>query len=132
MMESSLANAKQRIRSLHGQLVILDADLAALFGITSERLNTLVRERWSPVKKEFAFPVGPDELQDLQPGLANPGPGDDASVWLAYTEHGVLVAGAVLENADAVQQSIELVREFVARRESADTKRSAERRKWLH
>lgn len=131
-MGTDLDDMAGRIRSLHGQLVILDVDLAALFGITPERLNALVRERRSPVAKEFAFPVGLNEMRDLEPSVEDAGADGARNTWLAYTEHGVLVAGDALHDPRAVQQSIHLVREFVAKRESAEAKQRVKSQDWLH
>lgn len=127
-----LADIAGRIRSLHGQLVILDVDLASLFGVTPERLNALVRERRSPVAKEFAFPVGLNDMRNLEPSLEDPGVDSARSTWLAYTEHGVLVAGDALDDPRAVQQSIHLVGAFVAKRESAESKQRSKLQEWLH
>lgn len=131
-METELADMAGRIRSLHGQLVILDIDLAALFGVTPERLNALVWERWSPIAKELAFPVDLTDMRSLEPGLDDPGFDRASGTWLAYTEHGVLVAGDALDDPLAVQQSIHLVRAFVARRESAGAKQRAKSQEWVH
>jgi hypothetical protein len=131
-MEPDFADMAGRIRSLHGQLVILDVDLAALFGVMPEKLNAMVRERWSPVAKEFAFPVGLQEIGNLEPGLEDSGVGSARSTWLVYTEHGVLVAGDVLDDPHAVQQSIGLVRAFVAKRERAESEQRQEPRERLH
>lgn len=131
-METELADMAGLIRSLDGQLVILDIDLADLFGVTPERLNALVRERWSPIAKEFAFPVGLNDMRNLEPGLEDPGVDSARSAGLAYTEHGVLVAGDALDDPRAVQQSIHLVRAFVAKRERAESERKLKPREWLH
>jgi len=131
-VESNPARMAGRIRWLYGQLVILDFDLAVLLGVTPERLNALVNERWIPVKKEFAFTIGLNDLRQLDPGLENRCPDDATRTWLVYTEHGVLVAGSVVDSPEAVQQSILLVRAFVAKRESAEATRSTESQGWLH
>lgn len=131
-MESDPTKMAERIRWLYGQLVILDFDLAELLGVAQEQLNTLFRERWSPVKKEFAFSIGPNDLRHLDPCLDNVGSGDGTNTWLVYTEHGVLVAGSILDTPEAVQQSIALVREFVAKRERAEARRKAQPQQWLH
>jgi hypothetical protein len=120
------------IRSLHGQLVILDVDLAALFGVMPERLNALIRNRQPPVAKEFAFTIGLNELRDLRPDIEALDAGDGTNTRFVYTEHGVLVAGALLDDPHAVQQSIHLVRAFVARRERAESERGMKPRAWLH
>lgn len=122
----------ERIRWLYGQLVILDVDLAALLGVTPERLNALVKKRWMPIKKEIAITIGINDLRHLEPGLEDRGPADATTTWLVYTEHGVLVAGAAINSPEAVQQSILLTRAFVAKRESAEAKRGPEPRQQLH
>ena len=122
----------ERIRSLHGQLVILDVDLAVLFGVMPERLNALIRNRQPPVAKEFAFAIGVNELRDLKPDVEAIDAGDDTNTRFVYTEHGVLVAGALLDDPHAVQQSIHLVRAFVAKRERAESERKLKPRGRLH
>ena len=64
-MEGSPAETTGQIRSLDGQLVILDIDLAAFLGVTPEHLNALVDERRPGVEREFAVPIGRKELRDL-------------------------------------------------------------------
>lgn len=82
--------------------------------------------------KEFAFPVGLNDMRNLEPSLEDPGVDSARSTWLAYTEHGVLVAGDALDDPRAVQQSIHLVRAFVAKRESAESKQRSKLQEWLH
>lgn len=131
-MASSPAETAGQIRSLDGQLVILDIDLAALLGVTPEHLNALVDKRRPGVEREFAFPIGRKELWDLVPGV------DDAEIherWKtqrAYTEHGVIIVCAVMDDPLAIQKSINLVRAFVARRESMESSRPARPTPELH
>lgn len=92
----------KRIRVLRGQAVLLDVDLADLYGVSSEQLRELVRRNQSTFSVEFAFSIEPNEMRDAP---------------LAFTEHGVILAAHVLNNRHAVQMSIEVVRAFVKRRE---------------
>ncbi len=71
-------------------------------------------------------------MRNLEPGLENTGVDGARSAGLAYTEHGVLVAGDALDDQRAVQQSIHLVRAFIAKRERAESERKLKPRKWLH
>ena len=104
--------AKQ-IRMLRGQLVILDADLADLFGVAPERLIELVKRNQPKFSVEFAFNIEPDELRNLGPRVAS----------LAFTEHGVIIAAGVLNSPHAVEMSIHVVRAFVKLRESLPSDR---------
>ena len=131
-MENSPAGAAGQIRSLGGQLLILDIDLAALLGIDPDHLNALLDARRPALEREFAFPIGREEVRDLVPGV------DDARVRecqqsrRAYTEHGVIIACAVLDNPRAIQLLIHLVRAFVARRESVELSRQSRPTPELH
>jgi len=131
-MEGSPVETAGQIRSLDGQLVILDIDLAAFLGVAPEHLNALVDERRPGVEREFAIPVGSKELRDLVPGI------DDAEIHglrkaqRAYTEHGVIIVCAVMDDTLAIQKSLDLVKVFVARRESLESSRRARPKPELH
>jgi ORF6N domain-containing protein len=99
------------IRVLRGQPVILDVDLADLYGVASERLIELVKCNQPKFTVEFAFSVEPDELRDLEPRVA----------CLAFTEHGVINAASVLNSPHAVEMSIQVVRAFVKLREAVSS-----------
>jgi ORF6N domain-containing protein len=60
----------KRVHLLRGQLVLLDADLAELYGISSERLRELVQRNQSIFSVEFAFAVEPNEMRNLKLQLA--------------------------------------------------------------
>lgn len=98
--------AKQ-IRLLRGRLVLLDVDLADLYGVAPERLADAVRRNPSQFPVELAFSVEPDEIRDLNSRIAT----------LAFTEHGVIIAASVLNSSRAVEMSIHIVRTFVKLRE---------------
>jgi hypothetical protein len=104
--------AKQ-IRVLRGQLVILDVDLADLYGVAPERLIELVKRDLPKFSVEFAFSLEPDELRNLEPRVAS----------LAFTEHGVIIAASVLNSPHAVEMSIHVVRAFVKLREALPSDR---------
>lgn len=131
-MESSPEGIAGHIRSLDGQLVILDIDLAALLGVTPEHLNALVDERRPGVEREFALAIGCKELRDLVPGV------DDAEIHelrksqRAYTEHGLIIVCAVMDDPLTIQKSLDLIRAFIAKRESMELLRRARPKPELH
>ena len=107
----------RRIRLYGEQLVLLDVDLADLFGVSVKRLVEVVLQSHPKLPVEIASFIGPDEIKNLMPRLK-------ASHWsagrqrvLAVTEHGVLVAGSMLNSAHAIETSIAIVRAFVKLRE---------------
>lgn len=108
----------KRIRVLRGQLVLLDADLANLYGVAPERLTELVRRNQSQFSVEFAFSVEPNEIRDLKPQAAASSRGGNRGAPLAFTEHGVIMAATLLNNPHAVAMSINVVRAFVKLREA--------------
>ena len=91
---------------LHGQLVILDVDLADLCGIEPKRLADLVQQNQTILSVEFSFVVESNEI---------PGP------TRAFTEHGVIMAAGALNTPHAVEMSIQVVGAFVQLRETLPT-----------
>lgn len=112
--------------------MILDIDLAALLGVTPEHLNDLVDKRRPGVEREFAFPIGRKELRDLVPGVDDAEIDEGRKTQRAYTEHGVIIVCAVMDDRLAIQKSINLVRAFIARRESMESSRRARPTPDLH
>jgi hypothetical protein len=103
-----LTDIAKRICVLRGQLVLLDVDLADLYGVTPERLTELVRRNQPKFAVAFAFSLEPDELRNLEPRVAA----------LAFTEHGVIIAAGALNSSHAMEMSIRVVRAFVKLREA--------------
>lgn len=104
-----------RIRS---QKIILDTDLAALYGVTTKRLNEQVKRNLLRFPEEFMFKLTDDEKQqvvancDHLKGLkfshTNPH---------AFTEHGVIMAASILNTPRAIEVSVLVVKTFVKLRE---------------
>jgi hypothetical protein len=102
---------------LRGHRVILDSDLAALYGVETRRLNEQVRRNGSRFPPDFAFKLTSEEFGSLmsQIAISNPrqGRGGRRKLPYAFTEHGVLMAASVLNSPKAVEMSIMVVRAFV-------------------
>lgn len=90
-----------RIFLLRGLRVILDADLARLYGVETRRLNEQVRRNLRRFPVEFAFQVSKQELAHLMSQIAtsNRGRGGVRKPPLAFTEHGAVMAATVLNSA---------------------------------
>jgi hypothetical protein len=104
-----------RILTIRGQRVILDSDLAGLYGVTTSRLNEQVRRNIERFPVDFAFRLSREEFDGLKSHFAT-----SSSAWggrrklpYAFTEHGAIMAASVLNSKQAVQTSIFVVRAFV-------------------
>jgi phage regulator Rha-like protein len=111
-------NAK--ILLLRGQKVILDADLAELYGVKIKRLNEQVKRNSARFPMDFVFRVKPVEEEVLRSQNATSKKGRGGRRYLPYvfTEHGAIMAATVLNSKRAVQMSIFVVRAFVQMRET--------------
>jgi len=108
------------IRFIRSQRVILDADLAKVYGVTTARLNQQVRRNAERFPKDFAFQLTIDEFAGLmlQFATSKKGRGGRRKLPLAFTEHGAIMAANVLNSPRAVQMSVFVVRVFVKMREA--------------
>jgi hypothetical protein len=108
------------ILAIRGQRVILDADLAELYGVTTKRLNEQVKRNRDRFPADFAFRLTRQEVTILKSQLAtsrSAGWGGRRALPLVFTEHGTVMAANVLSSSVAVAASIQVVRAFVRLRE---------------
>ncbi len=109
-----------RILILRGQRVILDADLATLYGVTTKRLNEQVKRNRARFPEDFMFRISAPELQELNRSQFATGSQrhrDPRYSPYAFTEHGAIMAATVLNSPRAVEVSIYVVRAFVQLRD---------------
>ena len=113
----------QSILLLRGQRVILDYDLARLYGVTTARLNQQVRRNIERFPEDFMFQLSKDELNILmlQNATSRLTHGGRRKLPLAFTEHGALMAASVLNTSRAVEVSVYVVRAFIRLRELLST-----------
>jgi len=121
---------ERSILRLRGRRVILDADSARLYGVTTARLNQQVRRNIDRFPEDFAFLLTPDEFGDLKLHFATSSAGCDGrrKTPFAFTEHGALMAANVLKTSVAVRTSIQGVRAFVRLREMLSSHNELARR----
>src|SRR3989338_4242679 len=104
-----------RIVTLRGQRVIVDADLAALYGVPTKRLNEQVRRNAERFPGDFMFQLAPEEWEALRSQFATsnePTRGGRRYSPFVFTEHGAIMAATVLNSPRAVEVSIYVVRAF--------------------
>jgi hypothetical protein len=111
----------QRILMLRGQKVLLDSDLAALYGVETKRLNEQVRRNRERFPQDFIFELTAEEFGNLKSQFATSSWGGRRKLPLAFTEHGAIMTATVLNTPRAVQVSVYVVRAFVRLRELAAT-----------
>lgn len=110
------------IRELRGERVVIDADLARIYGVETKTLNRAVRRNLEKFPSDFLFELTPEESNSLrcQIGTLKTGRGQHRKYLpYAFTEHGAIMAANVLSSPRAVEMSIHVIRAFVTlRRES--------------
>jgi hypothetical protein len=99
--------------------VLLDSDLAALYGVTTARLNQQFRRNQDRFPPDFAWQLAAAEARTLmlQNATSNMGRGGRRKLPMVFTEHGAIMAATVLNSPGAVQMSLYVVRAFVKLRE---------------
>lgn len=105
-----------RIRVLRGERVMLDADLAILYGVPTKRLNEAVRRNIRRFPDDFMFRLTKDELAALKSQFATSNVGRGGrhrSTPRAFTEEGVAMLSSVLRSSRAVAVNILIMRAFV-------------------
>ena len=113
-----IEQVEQRILLVRGRKVIIDADLAQFYGVTTKRLNEQVKRNKNRFPEDFIFQLTTREKSEVvancdhlarlkfSPSLPN-----------AFTEHGAIMAAGVLNSERAVELSVFVVRAFVRLRE---------------
>ena len=122
-------DVKRTILTIRGHKVILDADLASLYGVNTKRLNQQVRRNSDRFPDDFLFQLTAEEkaevvancdhLSNLKFSPALP---------LAFTEHGAIMAASVLNTQQAIETSIFVVRAFIRLREILATHKQLARK----
>jgi hypothetical protein len=130
-----------RIFTIREQKVVLDSDLAAVYGVTTRRLNEQLRRNLKRFPEDFAFQLTAQEYESLRSQIATLGegrssrepiPSQIATLKLgrgqhrkyrpwAFTEHGALQAANILRSDRAIAMSVYVIRAFIELREKVAT-----------
>ncbi len=114
-----VSTVKDRILTIRGKKVILDHDLARLYGVETKNLNKAVSRNKARFPEDFAFRLTRQEVTDLrfQNGTSSLDWGGRRYPPYAFTEHGAIMAANVLRSRKAEEMSVFVVRAFVKMRE---------------
>ena len=120
---------QQRIYLIRGYKVMLDADLADLYGTTTGRMNEQVRRNAGRFPEDFMFQLTEAEHEVLRSQIAiSKGRGGRRYLPLAFTEQGVAMLSSILKSQRAIQVNILIVRAFVQLRKLMATHKDVVRK----
>jgi len=121
---------ESRIVLLRGQKVMLDADLAKLYGVETRVLVQAVNRNRNRFPEDFMFQLSKEEFGVLRSRfvISNTGRGGRRYLPYALTEQGVAMLSSVLRSRRAVQVNIEIMRAFVRLREMVTTHKDLDRK----
>lgn len=100
------------IYDLRGYKVMLDFDLAALYGVETKRLKEQVKRNLSRFPEDFMLELSREEFNNLRPQIATSSWGGTRYLPMAFTEQGVAMLSSVLYSEKAIQVNIEIMRAF--------------------
>lgn len=107
-----------RILTIRSQRIMIDADLAELYGVPTKALNQAVKRNQGRFPPDFMFQLTPEEKAEVVTNCDHLAKLKFAkSMPFAFTEHGAIQAANVLNSAQAVEMGIYVVRAFVRMRE---------------
>lgn len=118
-----LREVQGAIKFIRGQHVVLDEDLARLYGVETRVLVQAVKRNSDRFPDDFMFQLSPDEFRSLRAQADSPGRGGRRHPPHAFTEHGALMVAGVLNSPQAVEASVFVVRAFVRMRRLLATRR---------
>jgi len=123
MNKTAIVLAKRvgsKILILRNQKVILDTDLAELYGVPVKRLNEQLKRNPQRFPRDFLFTLTREEYKHLRSQNATSSSAHGGRRYLphAFTEHGAIMAATVLNSKRAIEMSVFVVRAFVQIRQS--------------
>ena len=107
---------QSRIYTIRGLQVMIDNDLADIYGVEVKRLNEQVKRNTERFPTEFCFQLSEEERQNLKSQYATSSWGGRRTKPYAFTEQGVAMLSGVLKSETAVRTSIQIINAFVAMR----------------
>ena len=118
VMSNQIAVITPAIRTIRGQKVILDADLARIYGVTTKALNQAIKRNLKRFPDDFLFRLSVAELENLKSQIVTSRlHGGRRKLPYAFTENGAVMAANVLNSPAAVRMSVFVVRAFVQMRD---------------
>lgn len=125
-------NIKNLIYEIRGQKVMLDYDLASIYGVKTGSLNQAVKRNIDRFPDDFMFKLSKNEWEEIERNIQNtnmrsqivtasPNRRNKSNPPYAFTEHGAVMLASVLHSPSAVQMSVMVTRAFIAMRQAIST-----------
>ena len=120
MSQTDLKLIQPLIHSIRGHRIMLDSDLAKIYGVTTARLNQQVRRNLKKFPGDFMFQLNASEFERLmlQFATSKKGRGGRRKLPFAFTEHGAVMIATILNSPQAIAMSLYVVRAFIKLREA--------------
>ncbi len=125
-VEYDAETLQERILTCRDQKVILDADLACIYGVATKVLNQAVKRNAERFPPDFLFQLSPQEIADMPSQIVTGSRSQSVTLKrghnikylpYAFTEHGAIMAATILNSPQAVEMSVFVVRAFIKMRE---------------
>ena len=109
------------ILTIRGLRVMLDSDLAKIYGVTTKQLNQQFKRNADRFPKDFAFTLTNQEVADMRSQFVTTSRRNLRRAPVVFTEHGAIMLASVLNSGRAVEMSVSVVRAFILMREQLTT-----------
>jgi hypothetical protein len=122
---------EKKILLIGGQKVMLDSDLAALYGVTTKRLNEQVRRNLKRFPRDFMYQLSAEEFESLRSHFATIkiGRGKHRKYLPhVFTEQGIAMLSSVLNSERAIEVNIQIMRTFIKLREMMSSQKDLARK----
>jgi hypothetical protein len=117
-MLASEVEVTKIIQEIGGERVLLDTDLAVIYGVSVKRLNEAMQRNRKRFPPDFCFQISASEWENLRSQFATAKFSKRRSLPWAYTEHGAIMAANTLRSPRAIQMSVFVVRAFIRMRQT--------------
>lgn len=107
----------EKLYVIRKHAVLLDSDLATLYGVETKRINEQLKRNLERFPSDFAFQLNAQEWEDLKSQNATSSWGGRRTPPWVFTEHGVLMLSSVLQSSQALKVNIQIMRLFVRMRQ---------------
>lgn len=104
---------QQKIFEIRGQKVMLDRDLAQMYGVETKRLNEQIKRNMKRFPEDFMFQLTKEEFQNLKSQFATSSWGGTRKLPYVFTELGVAMLSSVLNSDIAIEINMDIMRAFI-------------------
>ena len=116
LIDEKNKNIKEKIFVCHGIQVMLDSDVAELFGVETRSLNQQMKRNIDRFPNDFCFKLNSKEFQNLTSQNVTSSYGGRRHLPYVFTEHGIIALAGVLKSDIAAKMSVEIARAFIQMR----------------